>query len=139
VRRRFLAPNSAADNAAVRHRVLPAAGNVKDQAQQACLRLLRLAEGPLLVPSPVLGEVGYLLQSQVGPQAEVTFLNSFVGDGFCQPTTGTASANCRPGTGTKVSMINRNRTTAEAYSGRGLLHWLPICFPVRQIKIATCP
>ena len=35
---------------------------------------------------------------------------------YCQPATGTASANCRPGTGTKVSMINRNRTQ------RGLLH-----------------
>jgi uncharacterized protein len=34
------------------------------------------------VPSPVLGEVGYLLQSRVGPQAEVTFLQSFGGDGF---------------------------------------------------------
>ncbi len=36
----------------------------------------------MLVPSPVLGEVGYLLQSRVGPQAEVTFLRSFGGDGF---------------------------------------------------------
>jgi hypothetical protein len=35
-----------------------------------------LAERPLLVPSPVLGEIGYLLQSRVGPQAEVvSFLN----------------------------------------------------------------
>ena len=62
--------------------VLLAAGNRKDQAHQACVRLLRQAEGPLLVPSPVLGEVGYLLQSRVGPQAEVTFLNSFGSDGF---------------------------------------------------------
>jgi predicted nucleic acid-binding protein len=61
---------------------LLAAGNVKDQAHRACVRLLRQAEGPLLVPSPVLGEVGYLLQSRVGPQAEVTFLKSFGGDGF---------------------------------------------------------
>ena len=61
--------------------VLLAAGNVKDHAHQACLKLLRQAEGPLLVPSPVLGEIGYLLQSRVGPQAEVTFLKSF-GDGF---------------------------------------------------------
>jgi uncharacterized protein len=30
----------------------------------------------------VLGEVGYLLQSRVGPQAEATFLRSFTGDGF---------------------------------------------------------
>jgi len=62
--------------------VLLAAGNVKDQAHQACLKLLRQAEGPLLVPSPVLGEIGYLLQSRVGPQAEVIFLKSFGGDGF---------------------------------------------------------
>jgi predicted nucleic acid-binding protein len=62
--------------------VLLAAGNVKDQAHRACVRLLRSAEGPLLVPSPVLGEMGYLLQSRVGPQAEVTFLRSFGGDGL---------------------------------------------------------
>ena len=62
--------------------VLLAAGNVKDQAHRACVGLLRKAEGPLLVPSPVLGEIGYLLQSRVGPQAEVTFLNSFGDDGF---------------------------------------------------------
>jgi predicted nucleic acid-binding protein len=37
---------------------------------------------PLLVPSPVLGEIGYLLQSRVGPHAEVTFLKSFGGKGF---------------------------------------------------------
>jgi uncharacterized protein len=35
-----------------------------------------------LVPPPVLGEIGYLLQSRVGPQAEVTFLRSFGDDGF---------------------------------------------------------
>ncbi len=62
--------------------VLLAAGNIKDQAHRACVRLLREAEGPLLVPSPVLGEIGYLLQSRVGPLAEVTFLKSFGGDGF---------------------------------------------------------
>jgi uncharacterized protein len=62
--------------------VLLAAGNVKDQAHRACVELLRQAEGPLLVPSPVLGEVGYLLQSRVGPQAELTFLESFGGEGF---------------------------------------------------------
>lgn len=62
--------------------VLLAAGNVKDHAHHASLKLLRTAEGPLLVPSPVLGEVGYLLQSKVGPQAEVIFLQSFGGDGF---------------------------------------------------------
>jgi hypothetical protein len=34
------------------------------------------------VPLPVLGEIGYLLESRVGPQAEVTFLKSFGSDGF---------------------------------------------------------
>jgi len=29
-----------------------------------------------------MGEIGYLLQSRVGPHAEVTFLKSFGGDGF---------------------------------------------------------
>jgi uncharacterized protein len=62
--------------------VLLAAGNVKDQAHRACVGVLRQAEGPLLVPSPVLGEIGYLLQSRVGPQAKVTFLRSFGDDGF---------------------------------------------------------
>ena len=33
-----------------------AAGNVEDQAHQTCLRLLRQADGPLLVPSPVLSD-----------------------------------------------------------------------------------
>ena len=44
--------------------VLLAAGNIKDRAHQACVGLLRQAEGPLLVPSPILGEIGYLLQSR---------------------------------------------------------------------------
>ena len=34
------------------------------------------------MPLPVLGEIGYLLESRVGPQAEVTFLKSFGSDGF---------------------------------------------------------
>jgi uncharacterized protein len=42
--------------------VLLAVGNVKDQAHKTCLGLLRQADGPLLVPSPVLGEIGYLLR-----------------------------------------------------------------------------
>jgi uncharacterized protein len=62
--------------------VLRAAGNIKNQAHAACLRLMRQADGPLLVPSPVLGEIGYSLLSRVGPQAEVAFLRSFGYDGF---------------------------------------------------------
>lgn len=74
--------SSAADLLLCDTGVLLAAGNIKDHAHDACLALLSSAGGPLLVPSPVLGEVGYLLQSRVGPQAEVTFLQSFGNDGF---------------------------------------------------------
>lgn len=62
--------------------VLLAAGNTRDRHHDACLKLLSSADGPLLVPSPVLGEIGYLLQSRVGPHAEITFLRSFGGNGF---------------------------------------------------------
>ena len=43
--------------------VLLAAGNVKDHHHHAPIALLRNAEGPLPVPSPVLGEIGCLLHS----------------------------------------------------------------------------
>ncbi len=76
--------------------VLLAAGNVKDQAHQTCLRLLRQAEGPLLVPSPVLGEIGYLLQSRVGPHAEATFLKSFSSDGFTSPNSRNKTSDAWP-------------------------------------------
>jgi hypothetical protein len=36
--------------------VLLAAGNIKDQAHRACVKLLRQAEGPLLVDRP--GDLG---------------------------------------------------------------------------------
>src|SRR6266702_7991441 len=68
-RKRSSPRNSAAEVLLCDTGVLLAAGNVKDHAHQACLRLLRHAEGPLLVPSPVLGEIGYLLQSRAGPLA----------------------------------------------------------------------
>jgi hypothetical protein len=81
----------------VRYRRPAGCGNVKDHAHQAFLRLLRHAEGPLLVLSPALGEIGYLLQPRAGPQAEVTFLRSSGGDGFKvaehQNTRAPASAN----------------------------------------------
>jgi uncharacterized protein len=80
--RKSFAPNSVTEMLLCDTGVLLAAGNVKDQHHQACLRLLREAVGPLLVPSPVLGEIGYLLESRVGPHAEISFLKSFGDDGF---------------------------------------------------------
>ncbi len=74
---RSCAPRWAADVLLCDTGVLLAVGNAKDKHHQACLKLLRQAEGPLLVPSPVMGEVGYLLESRVGPQAEVYLLDHF--------------------------------------------------------------
>jgi uncharacterized protein len=69
--RRSFGPNSAADMSLCDTGVLLAAGNAKDHHH--CVPR---------VPSPVLGEIGHLLQSRVGPHAEVTFLNSFGGNGI---------------------------------------------------------
>jgi uncharacterized protein len=80
--RRSSVPNSVTEVLLCDTGVLLAAGNAKDQHHQACLKLLRQADGPLLVPAPVMGEIGYLLESRVGPHAEVAFLKSFGGDGF---------------------------------------------------------
>ena len=57
--------------------VLVAAANVKDQQHEACARLLSRAAGPLLVPSPVIAEVCYLLESRRGSRTEASFLRSF--------------------------------------------------------------
>ncbi|GGP92124.1 hypothetical protein GCM10010140_22400 [Streptosporangium pseudovulgare] len=62
--------------------VLIAVGSKKDRHHHACLDLLRRTKGPILVPSPVLGEVGYYLTARVGPEAELNFLRSFGGNGF---------------------------------------------------------
>ena len=55
---------------------LYAALNRKDNDHEACLRLLEEDPGPLLVPSPVLAEVCWLLESRAGSEAEATFLDS---------------------------------------------------------------
>lgn len=53
---------------------LVAALNRKDTDHARCLDLLEQHDGPLLVPSPVLAEVSYFLESRVGPEGEATFL-----------------------------------------------------------------
>jgi predicted nucleic acid-binding protein len=44
--------------------------------QFVCLDLLERHPGPLVVPSPVLSEVCYFLETRVGPAAEAQFLRS---------------------------------------------------------------
>lgn len=67
--RRSSAQNSVTEVLLCDTGVLLAAGNVKDEHHHVCLKLLRQADGPLLVPAPVMGEIGYLLETRVGPQA----------------------------------------------------------------------
>ena len=74
--RRSSAQNSVTEVLLCDTGVLLATGNVKDEHHHACVKLLRQADGPLLVPAPVMGEIGYLLETRVGPQAEVSFLKS---------------------------------------------------------------
>lgn len=50
--------------------------NKNDADHQRCLDLLETHPGPLLVPSPVLAEVCYFLETRVGPQIEAEFLES---------------------------------------------------------------
>ncbi|MGH8896689.1 MAG: type II toxin-antitoxin system VapC family toxin [Egibacteraceae bacterium] len=50
--------------------------NRKDDDHTRCLGLLEQHRGPLVVPSPVLAEVCWLLESRIGPDAEAAFLDS---------------------------------------------------------------
>jgi predicted nucleic acid-binding protein len=45
----------------------------------ACEQLLASHPGPLLVPTPVVVEAAWLIESRLGPAAEVTFLRSVTG------------------------------------------------------------
>lgn len=57
-----------------------AAANRKDTNHRACVELLENATGPLILPAPILSEIGYMLASRVGAQAEADFLRD-VADG----------------------------------------------------------
>lgn len=57
-----------------------AAANRKDDQHAACVRLLENHPGPLLLPSPLVAEIGYMLSSRAGVKAEADFLRD-VADG----------------------------------------------------------
>lgn len=57
-----------------------AAANRKDSSHQQCAELLETFPGPLLLPQPLLAEIGYMLVSRAGVQAEVDFLRD-IADG----------------------------------------------------------
>ena len=57
-----------------------AAANRKDDYHQQCVDLLQSFPGPLLLPAPLLAEIGYMLFSRAGAKAEADFLRD-VADG----------------------------------------------------------
>lgn len=62
-----------------------AAADRKDDDHHACVDLfsgLRLARRRLLVPQTVVAEVGYLLETKIGPFAEVAFLEALASGDF---------------------------------------------------------
>ncbi|BFO21810.1 hypothetical protein SHKM778_81980 [Streptomyces sp. KM77-8] len=57
-----------------------AAANRKDDHHADCVHLLENHPGPLLLPSPLVAEIGYMLSSRAGVRAEADFLRD-VADG----------------------------------------------------------
>ena len=55
--------------------------NRKDDHHEECVKLLQGFPGPLLLPSPLLSEIGYMLSSRAGVKAEADFLRD-VADGI---------------------------------------------------------
>lgn len=53
-----------------------------DAHHQECLALLTSHPGPLAVPVLVVAEVAYLVQTRLGPEAEVRFLGDLAGRAF---------------------------------------------------------
>ncbi|MCA1707661.1 MAG: PIN domain-containing protein [Actinobacteria bacterium] len=53
-----------------------------DRHHQACLDLLSAHKGPLVVPVLVVTEVGYLIETRLGPEAEVRFLGDLATGAF---------------------------------------------------------
>lgn len=53
-----------------------------DRHHQACLDLLATHQGPLVVPTLVVTEVAYLIETRLGPEAEVRFLGDLASGAF---------------------------------------------------------
>jgi uncharacterized protein len=51
-----------------------AAANRKDDYHKQCVELLQEFPGPLLLPAPLITEIGYMLHSRAGSKAEADFL-----------------------------------------------------------------
>jgi hypothetical protein len=66
---------------------LVAAADADDRHHAACSHLLLTSREPLIVPAPVIVEVGYLLDREIGPRAEASFLRTLAAGGLpVEPT-----------------------------------------------------
>jgi uncharacterized protein len=61
---------------------LVAAANVDDPDGDTCRKLLRDSPGVLVVPALVIAEAGYLINRQLGPRAEATFIRALTSPRF---------------------------------------------------------
>ena len=52
--------------------------NTSDQHHEACLALLASAQGPLLIPEPLITEITYMVGTRGGSEAEARFLEDTV-------------------------------------------------------------
>ena len=69
---------------------LVAIANRRDPDHDRCVEWYQSAPGPLLLPPPVLTEVCYLLEREVGPRAEAAFVRSVRDDEITLETLTTA-------------------------------------------------
>lgn len=58
-----------------------AMGNRRDDDHERCTDLLTTTLEPLVLPEPLFAEIGYVLGSRAGPQAEADFLHD-IADGI---------------------------------------------------------
>lgn len=68
--------------------------NADDNDHERCVRLLTTVPGRLLLPEPLLGEIGYLLGTRCGARAEAAFLRDTV-DGPIEVISLTSSDRAR--------------------------------------------
>jgi len=68
--------------------------NADDNDHERCARLLTTLPGRLLLPEPLLGEIGYLLGTRCGARAEAAFLRDTV-DGPIEVVSLTSSDRAR--------------------------------------------
>jgi predicted nucleic acid-binding protein len=52
--------------------------NADDDDHDRCSGFLSTARGPIFVPEPLLGEIGYLLGTRCGPDVEAAFIRDTV-------------------------------------------------------------